>query len=330
MFSEVWRQAHREPPVLGLIIRQFASWVQTASTKERAEGAHALARAYLCADLDPQEHGEAERALTRLLDDRSPLVRAALAHIFADALHAPHHIILALAEDQSDVSTIVLGRSPLLTDAELIDCVAIGDAFAQSAIALRAHVSAPLAAAIAEVGLREALISLAVNPGAILPDYAIRRMIDRYGGDGELREALLTRSDLSASLRSALASATATALAQFVTIRAWMPQERMARVTREALEKANVIIAAIDEGNSDDIGQLVAHLRDSGRLTSVLLLRALLSRNTGLFEAALISLSCLSRKRVSGLMREWQSPAFAALYRKAGLPEALLPVFRAA
>jgi hypothetical protein len=96
------------------------------------------------------------------------------------------------------------------------------------------------------------------------------------------------------------------------------------------LEKANVIIAAIDEGNSDDIGQLVAHLRDSGRLTSVLLLRALLSRNTGLFEAALISLSCLSRKRVSGLMREWQSPAFAALYRKAGLPEALLPVFRAA
>jgi hypothetical protein len=49
-----------------------------------------------------------------------------------------------------------------------------------------------------------------------------------------------------------------------------------------------------------------------------------------LFEAALCELSGLPMKRVRGLAEDWTSAGFAALYRKAGLPEKLLPAFRAA
>ena len=196
-----------------------------------------MARAYLYSDLLDDDRRDAEVALTTLLDDPSPIVRRALAEAFASASDAPRHIVAALANDQSDVAALVLGRSPLLSDAELIDCAAIGDAFAQSAIALRPNLSACVAAALAEVGAREALISLAVNTGADLPEFSMRRMIERFGSDGEMREALLSRPYLPATLRADLVTATANALSAFVTSCAWLSGERAERATREARKK---------------------------------------------------------------------------------------------
>jgi uncharacterized protein (DUF2336 family) len=313
-----------------MIVRKFLQWAQTASASQRADAASALARAFLYADLDAEQKDEAEQALTNLLDDPSPLVRRALAEAFASAAQAPHHIILALADDQSDVSSIVLGRSLLLTDSELVDCAAIGDTFAQSAIALRPRLSQPVAAALAEIGGCEALISLAINPGADLPEFSMHRMVERFGDDGELREALLLRPYLPPALRSDLVAATSKALLAFVSNCNWIPAERAERATREACEKANVIIAVASEAEVNGPRKLAEHLRASGQLTAGLILRALLSGNMSLFEAALCELSGLPVKRVRGLAADWKSAGFAALYRRAGLPEKLLPVFRAA
>ncbi|HKH81341.1 MAG TPA: DUF2336 domain-containing protein [Methylovirgula sp.] len=313
-----------------MIIRRFLQWAPTAAASERAEAAGALARAYLYCDLAEGEREEARLALTGLLDDASPLVRRAMAESFASAAEAPHNIVLGLADDQSDISSIVLCRSPLLSDSDLIDCAAIGDAIAQSAIALRTGLSAEVAAALAEVGAREALISLAINPGADLPEFSMRRMIERFGSDGEVREALLSRPNLPASLHADLVAATADSLSAFVTERDWMSQERARRVTREACEQAHVIIAAMSGEGENGAAKLVARLRASGQLTASLLLRALLSGNSGLLEAALAELSDLPLGRIKGLIRDWRSTGFAALYRKAGLPDPLLPAFRAA
>ena len=314
-----------------MIVRRFLAWAATAPAASRAQGARALARAYLTADLGPADRHHAELALTRLLDDPSPLVRRALAESFAGAGDAPHHIVVVLANDQSDIAAPILGRSPLLSDAELIDCAAIGDAFAQAAIALRPRLSAAVAAALAEVGAREALISLAVNPGADLPEFSVRRMLERFGGDGEMREALLSRPHLPAALRADLVAATAQALSAFVTACDWMSDARAARVTREAREKATIIIAtdAQAEGGNGPL-KLVAHLRAAGQLTAGLVLRALLSGNRSLFEAALGELSGVPLPRVTGLVRAWHGAGFVALYAKARLPAALLPAFQAA
>jgi uncharacterized protein (DUF2336 family) len=313
-----------------MIVRRFLQWARTAAAGQRAEAAGALCRVYLHSDLDPAEREEAEIALTGLLDDPSPLVRRAMAEIFASAAEAPHHIVLGLADDQSDISAIVLCRSPILSDSDLVDCAAIGDAIAQSTVALRPRLSAAVAAAVAEVGAREALISLAINPGADLPEFSMRRMVERVGFDGEVREALFSRPNLPVSLRADLVAATAYRLSAFVTDCDWISRERAKRVAREACEQAHVIIAATSGESENGATKLVAHLRASGQLTASLLLRALLSGNAGLFEAALVDLSNVPLARVKGLTRDWRSTGFAALYRKAGLPDALLPAFRAA
>jgi len=315
-----------------MIVRNFLTWAQTAPAAQRAEGAGALARAYLYSDLEPHARRETEIALVSLLDDPSPLVRKALADNFASAVDAPHAIVSALASDQSDIASPVLSRSPLLTEPELIDCAAIGDAFAQSAIALRAHVPAGVCAALAEVGAREAAISLAVNPGADLPEFSMRRMVERFGDDAEMREALLSRPWLPATVRNDLVNATAGSLTAFVLDCGWLSSERAERLAREARDKANVIIVAetAHRDGRQGVRDLVSHLRASRQLTASLVLRALLSGNRDLFEAALVELSGLREERVAGLVRDFRGPGFAALYARAGLLEKYLPAFRAA
>ena len=310
-----------------MIVEKFLSWSTEAAPTQRADGASALARAYLYAALEERARQDVERALTRLLDDRSPLVRRAIADAFASALDAPQHIVLALADDQSDVSAVVLARSPVLSDAALVDCVAVGDAFAQSAVAVRPNLSAAVAAAVAAVGAREALVALAVNTSADLPDSAAMGMLDRFGADGELREALLARPDLGVGVRCRLVEAAAQALTAFAANCGWLSGERAARLARDACERGHVTIAT--RAAAEGAHALVAHLRGSGRLTSSLLIRSLLCGRTNLFGAALADLSGVAASRVAALLRDCRSSAFAALYRRAGLPMALLPGFRA-
>src|SRR5450631_1276731 len=145
MVCEIERSASQDPSEPS-IVRRFLGWAQRADAGGRAEAASALARAYLYSDLDAALRQEAAIGLTSLLDDPSTLVRRALAHALAGAYDAPHHIVLALACDLSEVSSAVLARSPVLTDAELVDCAAIGDVRARIALAGRPRLSASVAA----------------------------------------------------------------------------------------------------------------------------------------------------------------------------------------
>src|SRR5512140_2330893 len=128
-----------------MIVRQFLPWVRAARPGERAEATSALARAYLHSDLSANDLAAAEGAMIMLLDDSSPLVRRALAEVFASAQKAPPVVVHALAADQPDVALPVLSRSPLLLDDDLIDLVATGHSESQTAIAGRPLLSRALA-----------------------------------------------------------------------------------------------------------------------------------------------------------------------------------------
>ena len=312
-----------------MIINQFRIWAKTASATRRADGASALARAYLHSRFDDAQRREVLVVLAGFLDDRSPLVRYALAEAFACAPNAPPPIVLALADDQSSIASIVLALSPVLTDGQLIDCAATSDDLAQSAIASRPGLSASVAAALCEIAGAAALVVLADNETATIRDFSIRRMIERHGDCAALREALLGRPDLPAAARLDLVAATMRALSAFVTERNWMSDERVARVAREAKDKAVIVIAATDRGWHGAL-DLVAHLRKSGDLTVGFAFRAILSGRSDLFKATLSELSGATMARVDGLTEQSDSGGFAAIYRKAGLPLDLLPAFRIA
>src|ERR1700751_3102287 len=120
-----------------MIVRQFISWIRSASAGERAEATRALARAWLISDLSEAARAPAEGALLMLLDDASPLVRQAMAEVFSRSADAPAAIVQALAVDQPSIALPILEHSPLLIDADLVDIVATGSGEVQCAIARR-------------------------------------------------------------------------------------------------------------------------------------------------------------------------------------------------
>ncbi|WP_439496906.1 DUF2336 domain-containing protein [Bosea sp. (in: a-proteobacteria)] len=311
-----------------MIVRRFLLWARTANAEARASGAAALAGAYLRSGMAEEDRREAETALISLVDDPSPLVRRAIAEEVAASHRAPRTLILSLIADQSDVSTLVLAHSPVLTEADLVDAAAVGDALAQRAIALRPNLSSGVAAALAEVGHVEALVTLASNRSADIPDFSLERMFERESESGALREALLGRPDLPPGLRQAIAARMSDALASFVSGCGWLTPERSARLARESTERVAVSLAA--GGAESDAPAIVECLRTLGRLTPGLMLRSLLSAEPALAEAAFASLSGLPPARVTALLRDRSGGGMKALYRKAGMPASLQPAFAAA
>lgn len=311
-----------------MIVRQFLQWIRNAPPGERAEATSALARAYLHSDLSADDLAAAEGAMIMLLDDPSPLVRRALADVFASAQKAPRVVVHALAADQADVALPVLSRSPLLLEDDLVDLVATGQPEVQLAIANRALLPRTLAAALAEVGTAEACLALLENPGADIALFSVDRIVDRFGHLAPIRDNLMSRDDLPIATRQSVLAKLSKTLAGFVTARQWLGPEHAEYAAREACEKATVALAA--ETPYEEIGDLVAHLRQSGQLTAGMILRALLSGNVVLFEEALAELSAVPLDRVTSYIHDKNISGFRALYGKAELPEVAYPAFREA
>jgi uncharacterized protein (DUF2336 family) len=311
-----------------MIVRQFISWIRTAPAGERAEATRALARAWLISDLAEEDRIAAEGALLMLLDDPSPLVRQAMAEVFAHSAEAPAAIVQALSADQPAIALPVLEHSPLLIDADLVDIVATGSDEMQCAIARRINLPASVAAAIAEVGSAAAALELIENPYAGLAPFSWDRIVERHGHLAAIRESMLQLEDLPSATRLALVAKLSDTLAQFVVARNWLGADRADRAAGEARERSTVNIAARAFG--DDMHGLITHLRATGQLTAGLILRALLSGNLDLFGAALAELSGLPYGRVSALVNDRGGNGLQALLRRAGLPESTYVAFRVA
>jgi len=311
-----------------MIVRQFISWIRTAPAGERAEATRALARAWLISDLSEDDRAAAEGALLMLLDDPSPLVRQAMAEVFARSAEAPAGIVQALSLDQPSIALPVLEHSPLLIDADLVDIVATGNDDMQCAIARRINLPASVCAAIAEVGTPAAALELIENAYAELAPFSWDRIVERHGHLAAIRESMLVLEGLPAATRIALVAKLSDTLAQFVVARNWLSADRAGRIASEARERSTVNIAVRSHG--EEMCDLVRHLRATGQLTAGLILRALLSGNLTLFDTALSELSGLAQDRVSALLHDRGGAGVQALLIRAGLPESTFAAFRAA
>lgn len=311
-----------------MIIRQFLSWTRDASIDRRAEAAAALTRAYLYGGLDAGAARDAQSAILALLDDPALAVRRALAQACAGCATAPRSLVVALAGDHPDIAALVLRRSSVLTDADLVDGIAVGCETTRTAIAGRLGLSHAVAGAMAEIGGVPSLTTLVRNRSARITTGSLLRMVERHGDDAGLRNALTLRADLPLEVRQAVTARVAASLSAFAIASGWLTPARGERASREALERSTLEVSAGADGA--DLARLVSHLRIRGQLNAGLILRAILSGRMAFAEAALSDLTGLKADRVAGLMHDPSASGFAALHRRAGLPPVLLPAFAAA
>ncbi len=307
-----------------MIIEQFLKWVESARAAEREAAAGSLARAYLQSPLDFDERCAAEAALTTLLDDPSPNVRLALAEALSNSHLAPLHIVAALAADQPEIAGMVLVRSPLLSDTDLIDRVALGSEEVQCAVAMRPQLTSALCAAIAEVACMEACQAMLRNDGARIVPLSLRRLVERFGDDAGMRELLLSDARLPTDARHALVVKVSDALRSMGLVRALIGPQRAERITREACVRA--CLDLVDESPAHEHPALVEHLRLSGELTTSFVLRVLIHGKIGFFATILSALSTQEEIRIKAQLAHGRTSIMTALFRKSGFTDAVSSV----
>lgn len=279
--------------------------------------ANALGRAYLQSSLGGEQRKAAGIAITHLLDDPSPAVRLALAEALAFDAYSPRSIILSLADDQPEIAATVLAVSPVLMEADLIDLVGRGNVCSRAAIAARHGLSAPVAAAIAEVGEAEVVSVLLENTTARIGRISLRRLAERFGGVAEIRAVLLDREDLPADARHILVTELGHALADLDLVRNLIGGLRVRRLNREVSELAAVVIAGT--AAREELPELVEHMRVTGQLTPAFLMQALCLGRIEFFAESVCNLSGLEERRVRSILATGRMHAVRALFESIGL-----------
>lgn len=307
-----------------MIVQAFLRWTATARASERAKAAGALGRAYLSATLGREEQHAAALAMTYLLDDPSPRVRLALAEALAGSPEAPRAIILALAEDQPEISCTVISCSPVITETDLIALAGRGDRLIRGFIAARPQLSRGAAAAIVEIGEENDVTILLENESAVIGRPTLRRIAERFGQSADIRRLLLDR-DLPADVRHLLVHHVTAALSGSSLVRATMAAKRIEHVGREAGNAAAVVIAG--GVPHEEIPDLVEHLRGAGRLTPAFLIHALCAGKIDFFAGAIANLSGLEDRRVRAILATGRMHAVRALLESAGLGRDIAVVF---
>ncbi|SOC85592.1 Uncharacterized conserved protein, DUF2336 family [Ensifer adhaerens] len=264
-------------------------------------------------------------AATFLLDDVSPKVRMSLAEALADDNLAPRPVILALTEDRTDIAAMIVSRSPVLTDNDLIDLVGRGSSEIRAAVAVRAVVSVQVAGALAEVGGRLDIALLLRNPGTRLTPNVMVRLASRCGKDATIRELLLERPELPATARHILVEKIGATLTDADLVTALIPPRKRERMRREACEAALVrVLAGAGEA---ELAEMVEHLRVEGRLSTMFLIHALCAGRTAFFAEVISNLSGVARVRARAILASGRPRAVRALIEAAGIDRDVSDVF---
>lgn len=300
-----------------MLVKPFLAWMEIAPVRDRAEAVATLARAYLAGAMGEDSPREVEAALSTVLDDPSPVVRRALAFAFADRADAPRHLVLNLAADQPEVSGLLIARSPILTEADLIDLALTGEKLTLMGIALRADVTPRVAHALAARADLDSAFALVGNGASRISEPDLLAIVAKFGDRPRLREAMLARGDLPPSVRHVLMQKVAATIGGFVAEGGFLNPARKARIVEETVQSGAVAIA---RRSGPALPGYVAHLRADGQLTPALLLRSVLGGDLDFMAAALADLCRLDRARVAGMLGAKSEPAIAALLRRAGIP----------
>lgn len=282
------------------------------------QAAQEFAERYLAADPGSQERTSMAAALTILLDDPSRPVRKAIAKVLASSPHSPGHVIRCLAHDVDEVALPILTRSPILTEAELVDLLAEGSDDAQCAIAARDSLPASICAAICEVGCEAACRVLLENRSAKVLQSSLLRLAQRFEDRPDLCDQLLKTRDLPLAMRFQLLMRLAQNLDDHPIVLERVPEHQRATFLSDAEDK--VVLRLALEAGAEDLPDFVEHLRQSGKLTTRLLLRAVCCGRLRFFAASLANLGGVPLPRLCKLLVSVRRSALQAILRKAGLP----------
>jgi uncharacterized protein (DUF2336 family) len=271
----------------------------------------------------------AQEILRIMVHDAEVRVREALSANLKSNPKLPHDVALALAKDVESVALPMLSACEVLTAEDLVAIVKTqGTGSRLDAIAGRARVEAPVAAAVVEVAREPIVAKLLANPGAELAEQTLHRVIDRFGTSEAVQEPLVRRASLPVTIAERLVTCVADHLRDTLLAKHGISPDVAADLVLQSRERATVGLAM---GVADDgIAALVRQLKTAGRLTASLVLRAVCMGNLRFFEHALAALAGLPLVNTRLLVHDSGGLGLKTAWARAGLPGAFVPAVSAA
>lgn len=276
------------------------------------------------------EETEIARDIVQLMArDAATIVREALAVNLKSSTHLPHDVALQLARDVDSVAIPILEFSDVLNDADLIDLVRNVPESKQTAIARRSGLSEPVSGALVDTESKAVVQTLVANEKADIGEAALHKVVDQFGDDEDFHGPLATRSELPVTVAERLVAKVSDQLKEYLVAHHELSADTASELVLNARERATVNLVS-DGTDEADVEKLAAQLAKSGRLTPSLILRSLCVGDLALFEAGVAQLAEVPLVNARVLIHDQGSLGLKALYKKAGLPEALFPAYRLA
>ncbi len=296
----------------------------------RAETAEKIAAEFGAGALGERERSLAEEIFRIMARDVEERVREALAKSLNTVPDLPHDVAKTLAQDVSDsVALPMLAASEVLTDEDLIEIVRSGRSTRQAAIAQRSTVSSEVSDALVEAGSEEVVAVLVANEGADLAEQTLHKVVERYGESERVQEPLVHRSRLPITVAERLVAKLTDDLKTYLVTHHELPAAVASDLVLQSRERATIGLLS-DENHEPDVEELVRQMEAHGRLTASVVLRALCTGDLTFFEAALAVKADVPLVNARILIHDEGPLGLKSIYEKAGLPERLFPVFRAA
>ena len=306
-------------------IQEFLQWKDVANVTRRKLAAAEIARIFLDVETEFEKRCDAEAAITVLLDDPSEKVRYALAEALCSSVNAPQQVISALVHDQYDIASLVIARSPIIFDSDLIARLCTAEERLQIVIANRPHVSNMLARAISSNGCEDACVTLLKNFNADICGVCRSDIVARHITNASIRGALLQDTDLEADLRLKTMKAASKALSSMALFGKRRAGGGAEKIMHDAEQRALVQMAGKTTAN--DIDVLIDAMRDNGDLTTQFLIRTACYGKMDFLARVLSVLSGQTSRRVTSIFVNERSTQLNALLSNAGFSDVVLPVF---
>jgi len=298
------------------------------SAAARTETAAKVAADFGGGELSASERQLAEEIFRMMVNDAEVRVREALAEALKECRTVPHDVALSLAKDVETVALPILRYSEILTDADLTEIIRDQDSAKQVAIAMRASVSEDVSDALVDTGNVEAVSSLVSNKGAQISDKTFDKVIDGFGGEDSVQDALTYRPSLPIAVSERLVALVSERLRKELAKRHDLPEDAL---TDMVLKTREVAILSLSTGSSaSDVEALVKELNRNGRLTASIMLRALCMGDITFFEAAVAEKAGVTVSNVRTLINDSGTLGLRTVCTKADIPLQQMVAIRAA
>jgi len=299
-----------------------------SSPQTRAEVAEKLGQSIDSATLTEAELRTAQDVVRIMAKDVEVTVRAALSRSLRHAANLPHDVAVQMINDLDVVAVPILSHSLVLTDDDLISVVRSGPGLKQMAIAGRAEVSEPVAAALVSSGDETTVGVLMWNKGAQVSEQSLSRAIERFPDSDEVKESMARRESLPIAIAERLVVLVSDRLREHLVTHHRLPPELATDIVLQTREQATLDLSrGMDSGH---VEELARQMHRAGRLSPTMVLRALCIGDMTFFEAALAALANVPVANARILIHDRGGKGFAALYERSGLTQDLFPAFRAA